>query len=312
MKKVVIYGAGNVGKYIYGFLKYKGFKDTVYCFCDRNADLIKKVDEIKVVTLDKVKSNDVLFIIAVQDKIKSKEIENELRNACRPYYLSCNEWAAANGFDMTSWNRDFCAYYHIDEMNSYFDSAEEESYLKMFWDDETYFCNMFQKLDLENVVELACGRGRHVPRYINKAGKITLVDILEKNIKLCKDRFGDNSKLVYYCNNGFDLKKLVDSSYTSLFTYDSMVHFEMMDIYQYLKDIHRILKPGGYGLFHHSNNTSDYRLSYMSAPHGRNYMSKDIFAYLSCRAGFEVIEQQLFDWGIEKNLDCLTLIKKPN
>ena len=27
-----------------------------------------------------------------------------------------------------------------------------------------------------------------------------------------------------------------------MFTYDSMVHFEMMDIYEYLKDIYRVLK----------------------------------------------------------------------
>ena len=38
-------------------------------------------------------------------------------------------------------------------------------------------------------------------------------------------------------------------------------------------------------------------------------MSKELFAYLSYRAGFEVIEQQVFDWGV-KDLDCVSLVRK--
>lgn len=52
---------------------------------------------------------------------------------------------------------------------------------------------MFQQLDLTNVVELACGRGRHVPMYIDKAGGVTLVDILQKNIEICQERFKEYS-----------------------------------------------------------------------------------------------------------------------
>lgn len=38
-------------------------------------------------------------------------------------------------------------------------------------------------------------------------------------------------------------------------------------------------------------------------------MSKDLFAYLSYRAGFDVVEQKVIDWGV-KDLDCVTLLKK--
>ena len=38
-------------------------------------------------------------------------------------------------------------------------------------------------------------------------------------------------------------------------------------------------------------------------------MSKDIFAYLAYRCGFEIIDQKEIDWGIS-NLDCISLIKK--
>lgn len=44
------------------------------------------------------------------------------------------------------------------------------------------------------------------------------------------------------------------------------------------------------------------------ALHGRCFMNRDLFAYLACRVGFEVLEQVVIDWGDEKNLDCITLV----
>lgn len=95
-----------------------------------------------------------------------------------------------------------------------------------------------------------------------------------------------------------------------MFCYDAMVHFEMMDIYEYLKDIYRVLVPGGMVLIHHSNYTADYKASFANTPHGRSFMSKDIFAYLAYRCGFEIISQQVINWGV-KDLDCISLIHKP-
>ena len=48
----------------------------------------------------------------------------------------------------------------------------------------TIFYQYFRELDLRNVIELACGRGRHVPHYMKQAKAITLVDILEENIMM--------------------------------------------------------------------------------------------------------------------------------
>ena len=158
-------------------------------------------------------------------------------------------------------------------------------------------------------MELACGRGRHVPHYINDAKEIILVDILQKNIDFCRCRFKDEDKISYYVNNGYDLSEIKSESQTALFTYDAMVHFEMMDIFQYLKETYRILVNGGKALFHHSNNTEDYRVTFLTGTGGRNYMSKQLFAYLANRAGLTVLEQQVIDWS-KKDLDCITLVEK--
>ena len=123
---------------------------------------------------------------------------------------------------------------------------------------------------------------------------------------------GADSKiyLVYYVNNAYNMKGLKSQAYTSLFTYDAMVHFEMLDIFNYLKETYRILQNGGRALFHHSNNTENYRITFSTGTYGRNYMSSELFAYLANRAGLKVIGQFLYDWGGIKNLDCVTLVEK--
>ena len=194
-------------------------------------------------------------------------------------------------------------------MNTYFEDAESQALIDIFWGTDSVFLSYFKKLDLSNVIELACGRGRHVPNYIEKAGQITLVDILPENIEYCGQRFKDKNNIVYYCNNGYNLESLKDSSYSSLFCYDAMVHFELIDIYEYLKDIYRVLEVGGYALIHHSNNGKDYKASFASSYNGRSFMSKEVFAYLAYRVGFEIIDQKVIDWTI-KDIDCISLIRK--
>ena len=182
--------------------------------------------------------------------------------------------------------------------------------MDVFWKNDSLFCQLFSELNLEKVVELACGRGRHVRKYLSNAQTIILVDILEKNIDYCKQRFCSEKKIQYYVNTGFDLKEISSDSCTALFTYDAMVHFEMMDIFQYLLETNRILKKGGKALFHHSNNTDSYNVTFSSGRHRRNYMSKQLFAHLADRAGLKILKQYVIDWAGERELDCVTLIEK--
>ena len=229
------------------------------------------------------------------------------------YFDDVREWLIQEGMSSIEFERSYCAYFHIESMNYYFDVAENDDAMNTFWGEDSAFFQYFRKLDLTNVIELACGRGRHVQKYINNAKSITLVDILKKNIDYCKNRYGDgDGKIKYYQNNGYNLEELEQDTYTSLFSYDAMVHFEMFDIYEYLKDMHRVMKKGGMALLHHSNSSDDYQATFRSNKnvHSRSFMSKELFAYLAYKVGFNVVEQRVIDWGGSKNLDCISLIMK--
>ena len=111
------------------------------------------------------------------------------------------------------------------------------------------------------------------------------------------------------------MKDLSSETYSAIFSYDAMVHFEMFDIYTYLKDMYRVLRPGGMALIHHSNLMMDYKQRYGNSPHGRNFMSDKLFAYMAYHCNFEIVEQKVVGWGAPgvhvENLDCLSLIRKP-
>ncbi len=316
MRKFIIYGAGKEGRQIYKFLKYKGLNGCVDFFIDQNAGNIKNVMGKAVKKPNVLRDIDLPIVIAARtDAVKHEIRENiaELKGEGAEVYSTMEEWICENGLDVVEWNRENVAYNHEINMDAYYDAAESEQRMVIFWGVNTEFYRMFQSLDLDNVIELACGKGRHVRKYQENTGHIVLVDILQKNIDACKERFKENPKISYYCNNGYNLEELEDKQYSALFCYDAMVHFEMMDIYRYLKDIYRVLRHGGMALLHHSNNTYDYRISFETEAaerHGRNYMSKDLFAYMAYRAGFEIVEQKLITVGNVKDLDCLSLIRK--
>jgi SAM-dependent methyltransferase len=69
------------------------------------------------------------------------------------------------------------------EAAPYYEVAETS--LWPFWAPAQPFLRMFATLDLNNLVDLACGHGRHAAhiREYYRFGHLTLVDINETNIR---------------------------------------------------------------------------------------------------------------------------------
>lgn len=173
------------------------------------------------------------------------------------------------------------------------------------------FLRRFKELNPESIVELACGHGRHVPHYMDTAGDITLVDVNQENLDFCRQRFAGNEKIHFYLTPGNNFQDLPNASYSAIFSYDSMIHFNLFDVASYINDAWRILKPGGKILFHHSNYyDAPVENFYFQNPNWHNFCSDRIFAHLATAAGFKVLSQDLLDASGGKNLGCLSLCQK--
>ena len=310
MGEFIIFGVNSRAEKNMNFLKTCGLDHMVQAFCTLDKSLCHTtVGDKPVILWDEAAKRNVPFFLAAEPN--ERKAATWLLDSSGIFYSDnlIGLLSSRFGMDSTWLDRMYCKYYHEYHMDRYYKTAEDET--DVFWGEDSPFYRMFSLLDLTDVVELACGHGRHVEKYLDKAGSVTLVDISEKNISYCKNRFSGIDNIRFYVNNGYDLRELKDGSYTAIFSYDSMVHFEMLDIYSYLEETRRILKSGGRALFHHSNLMIDPKQSFYSPFNigGRAYMSKDLFAYLAYQAGLTVTEQQIIDWSMPE-MDCITLVEK--
>lgn len=197
----------------------------------------------------------------------------------------------------------------------YFAQAEEGEYTERAWNGALPFRPLFDTMDPTHLVELACGRGRHLPFYRDLCQTITMLDVNETNVSACRERWGDDTRIRFGVCDGASFTGVADASTTAVFSYDSMVHFDVRAVIGYLDDAVRILVPGGRILLHHSNYAGNPGGYYGQNPHGRNYMTQDLFRHLAETAGLRVLDSRLMDWGggrtLFRNTDAVTLMEKP-
>lgn len=192
--------------------------------------------------------------------------------------------------------------------SSYYEDAERST--ANFWADGSAFRSLFDRLNRGVLVDLAAGHGRHTAEAAKLAPRVYALDVLEENVAFCRARLADLPHVTCLRNDGFSFQPLEADTATGIYCYDAMVHFSPGIVEAYLQDAQRVLKPGGRGLFHHSNYPAPLDRHYGQNPHARNHMTQALFASLARDAGLTVIESQVMDWGREKALDCLTLVAK--
>jgi len=192
----------------------------------------------------------------------------------------------------------------------YYTHADSKGWLEPFWGSASPFLEMFRQLDLGRVIELACGHGRHAERILEQAGEITLVDFVATNIDVCRRRFAGREGISFIVNAGNDLPGCADAAYTSLYCYDAMVHFELLDVIAYLHETRRVLQPGGRALLHVSNNMQNPGGFYHANTHWRNFGSLDVVRHLADRIGFAALQHRVLEWAGAPALDGLILLER--
>jgi len=158
------------------------------------------------------------------------------------------------------------------------------------------------------VLEIGPGGGRWSEVLQPRADRLVLVDVTERALDLCRERFAGAPNVEYILTEGGTLPTVPDGSVDSIWSFDVFVHIAPMDVASYLVEIARVLRPGGIALIHHSGRFS--RSSGWRSP-----MTARLFENLSRERGL-VVERQFDSWadgrfGVRTNGDVITVLRAP-
>jgi SAM-dependent methyltransferase len=103
------------------------------------------------------------------------------------------------------------------------------------------------------ILEIAPGFGRWTQYLKDLCDELVIVDLTERCIEHCRERFADATNISYHVNDGRSLDMIEDDSIDLAFSFDSLVHAESDVIDAYLEQLARKLSPDGIGFLHHSN-----------------------------------------------------------
>jgi SAM-dependent methyltransferase len=100
------------------------------------------------------------------------------------------------------------------------------------------------------VVEIGPGAGRWTAVLQRRAAKMHVIDVSERALSLCQDRFAFTGNIEYLLGDGRTIP-LPGSSIDAVWSYDVFVHINPLDARSYFAEVARILKPGGRAVVHH-------------------------------------------------------------
>ncbi len=182
--------------------------------------------------------------------------------------------------------------------------------------DRTVFEPFFDPCDV--MLEIGAGGGRFTEVLLPKCKKLIAVDTSETMLDLLRERFAGDSRLECRLTDGQGLGQIADDSVDAGFSYGVFVHLQHWDIYQYLLELRRVLRPGGKALIQHSNVLSDLgwakftrevppQLNTHKLPWTFIVNTPELMRELIARAGLECIEMNT---ELVRR-DCIALMRKP-
>jgi SAM-dependent methyltransferase len=103
------------------------------------------------------------------------------------------------------------------------------------------------------ILEIAPGYGRWTHYLKDSCDRLVIVDLTERCIEHCRERFAEAENIEFHVNDGRSLEMVDDGSIDFVFSFDSLVHAEADVLEAYLRQLATKLRPDGAGFFHHSN-----------------------------------------------------------
>jgi SAM-dependent methyltransferase len=211
-------------------------------------------------------------------------------------------------------------YYNIEEqrlwnLNSNW-SIDGHEWSKSFGTTENLWNNeIFDKIKEfrgKKILEIAPGFGRITQFLSILAGELIVVDLNPLCIEKTREKL-KNHVLAYFVNDGKSIPKVRDNSQDLVFSFDSFVHMHANVTEEYVKEIYRVLKPGGQAFIHHSWLYGGAEESTNNVA-GRANMSPEQFKTFVENNNMEIVSQNAIQFEpleLWNGTDCISIFRKP-
>jgi ubiquinone/menaquinone biosynthesis C-methylase UbiE len=188
-------------------------------------------------------------------------------------------------------------FYNIDEQrlwdnrSSWSDNGHEWSgpfgTTENLWNNEIFdFIKDFRD---KKILEIAPGFGRITQFLSILASELIVIDLNPLCIEKTKEKLGHHVS-EYLVNDGKSLSGVKDNSQDLVFSFDSFVHMHANVIEEYVKEMYRVLKPGGRGFIHHSWLYGGSENSFENTA-GRSNMSSEQFKLFVENNNMKIVSQ---------------------
>jgi SAM-dependent methyltransferase len=128
-----------------------------------------------------------------------------------------------------------------------------------------------------DVLELGCGGGKFSALLRARTRRLVCADISPDMLARARVHVGDGDDVEYHQLNGRDFAGVPDRSVDMIFSYDVLLHLQPQNIFSYLRDARRILRPRGIFMLHAIN---------LASPGGSDHF-EDQYAHDTWRHTFD-------------------------
>jgi ubiquinone/menaquinone biosynthesis C-methylase UbiE len=108
----------------------------------------------------------------------------------------------------------------------------------------------------DTVLELGVGGGRTSEILLRRCARLVGADVSAEMLALARERLGEE-RATWVKLDGRTLDGLPDGAADVCFSYDTLVHLEPRDIFNYLTRLPRVLRGRRVCILHHANTISD-------------------------------------------------------
>ncbi len=187
-------------------------------------------------------------------------------------------------------------------------------------------------LPAQTALEIAPGYGRWTQYLKDECAHLVVVDLAERCIAQCRERFAASDNIAYHVNDGRSLAMIADGSVDFAFSFDSLVHADQEVLDAYLLELGSKLAPDGVAFIHHSNLGHYERLNRITlkvpaflrhrlqrtgllidiGAWRAEHVTAHSFAEGARRAGLACVSQEMIRWEHGRQLiDAISVVTRP-